>query len=158
MTGLTNDDDWVNHPISFHSTRIPVVCSFLAEAEYAGLYAAARIATEERKILANMGHPQPATPLFCDNELAIGIAVDTVSQRMSKAACIGSGTGTARDIFASSSSGASATSPTSSPSLCLLPVIARVLAPFIAADPADDDHTIVLNNLTISSILFAASY
>ncbi len=52
---------------------------------YAGLYAAARIATEERKILANMGHPQPATPLFCDNEVAIGIAADTVSQRMSKA-------------------------------------------------------------------------
>ncbi len=63
--GLTDDDGWVNHPISCHSTRIPVVCSFVAEAEYAGLYAAARIATEERKILANMGHPQPATPLFC---------------------------------------------------------------------------------------------
>jgi len=83
--GLTDNDDWVNHPISCHSTRIPVVCSFVAEAEYAGLYAAARIATEERKILANMGHPQPATPLFCDNEVAIGIAADTVSQRMSKA-------------------------------------------------------------------------
>jgi hypothetical protein len=82
--GLSDDDDWVNHPISCHSTRIPVVCSFVAEAEYAGLYAAARIATEERKILANMDHPQPATPLFCDNEVAIGIAADTVSQRMSK--------------------------------------------------------------------------
>ncbi len=55
------------------------------EAEYAGLYAAARIATEEHKILANMSHPQPATPLFCDNEVAICIAADTVSQRMSKA-------------------------------------------------------------------------
>jgi hypothetical protein len=83
--GLTDDDDWVNHPISCHSTRIPVVCSFVAEAEYAGLHAAAHIATEERKILANMGHPQPAIPLFCDNEVAIGIAADTVSQRMSKA-------------------------------------------------------------------------
>jgi hypothetical protein len=83
--GLTDNDDWVNHPISCHSTRIPAVCSFVAEAEYAGLYAAARIATEERKILANMGHPQPTTPLFCDNEVAIGIAADTVSQRMFKA-------------------------------------------------------------------------
>jgi hypothetical protein len=82
---LTDNDDWVKPPISCHSTRIPVVCSFVAEAEYAGLYAAACIATEERKILANMGHPQPATPLFCDNEMAIGIAADTVSQRMSKA-------------------------------------------------------------------------
>ncbi len=32
-----------------------------------------------------MGHPQPATPLFCDNEVVIGIAAETVSQRMSKA-------------------------------------------------------------------------
>ena len=54
--GLTDDDDWVYHPISCHSTRIPVVCSFVAEAEYAGLYAAARIATEERKILARVIH------------------------------------------------------------------------------------------------------
>jgi hypothetical protein len=83
--GLTDDDDWINYPISCHSTRVPVVCSFVAEADYAGVYAAARIATEERKILANMGHPQPATPLFCDNEVAIGIAANTVSQRMSKA-------------------------------------------------------------------------
>jgi hypothetical protein len=38
----------LNHPISTHSTRIPVVCSFVAEAEYAGLFAAGRIATNER--------------------------------------------------------------------------------------------------------------
>jgi hypothetical protein len=36
--GLTDDDDWVNHPISYHSTCIPVVCSFVAEAKYAGIY------------------------------------------------------------------------------------------------------------------------
>jgi hypothetical protein len=157
---LTGDDDWVNHPISCHSTRIPVVCSFVAEVEYAGLYAAARIATEERKILANMGHPQPATPLFCDNEVAIGIAADTVSQRMSKAADMRlhwirarARQGHFRVVFIRGISNVAEffTTP--------LPVARhRVLAPFIAADPADDDHTIVLNNLTISSILFAASY
>jgi hypothetical protein len=125
--GLTDNEDWVNHPISCHSTRIPVVCSFVTEAEYAGLYAAARIATEERKILANMGHPQPATPLFCDNEVAIGIAADTVSHQMSKATDMRLHWIRDRDIFASSSSGASATSPTSSPSLFLLPVIASWL-------------------------------
>jgi hypothetical protein len=147
--GLTDDDDWVNHPISCHSTRIPVVRSFVTEAEYAGLYAAACIATEEHKILANMGHPQPATPLFCDNEVAIGIAADTVSQRMSIATDMRlhwirdrvrkghfrvvfiSGLHNVADFF---------TKP--------LPVARhRVLAPLITADPADDDHTIVLNNL-----------
>ncbi len=154
--GLTDDDDWANHPISCHSTRIPVVCSFVTEAEYAGLYAAARIATEERKILANMGHPQPATPLFCDNEVAIGIATDTVFQRMSKATdmCLHwirdrvrqghfrvlfiRGLHNVMDFF---------TKP--------LPVARhRVLVPFIAADPTDSS----IDNLTISSILFAASY
>jgi hypothetical protein len=124
------------------------------------LYAAARIATEERKILANMGHPQPAIPLFCDNEVAIGIAADTVSQRMSKATDVRlhwirdqvrqghfrvlfiRGLHNVADFF---------TKP--------LPVARhRVLAPFNAADPADDDSTIALNNLSISSIIFAASY
>jgi hypothetical protein len=60
--GLIEDDDLFNHPISCHSTRIPVECSFVVEAEYADLGAATRIATEERKFLANMSHPQPANP------------------------------------------------------------------------------------------------
>jgi hypothetical protein len=158
--GLSDDDDRVNHSISYHSTCIPVVCSFVAEAEYAGLYAAARIATEERKILADMGHPQPATHLFCDNEVTIGIASDTVAQRMSKVTHMRlhwvrdrirqghfrvlfiRGLHSVADFFTK-----------------LLSVARhRVLAPFIAADPADDDSTLTTDNLTISSILFAASY
>ncbi len=55
MTFLT--DDPINHPISTHSTRIPVVCSFVAEAEYGGLFAAARIAVDERNILADPRSP-----------------------------------------------------------------------------------------------------
>ncbi len=128
--GLTGEDDWVNHPISCHSTRIHVVCSFIAEAENAGLYATACIATEEIKILANMGHPQSATPLFCDNEVAIGIAADTVSQWMSKTTDMRLHWmryrvrhGHFRVVFIRGT----ATSPTSSPSLCLLPVIASWL-------------------------------
>jgi hypothetical protein len=91
-----------------------------------------------------MGHPQPATPLFCDNEVAIGIAADTVSQRMSKPTdmrlhwirdrvhqghfCVLfiRGLHNVADFF---------TKP--------LPVARhRVLAPFIAADPADNDPNI----------------
>jgi hypothetical protein len=67
-------DNLINHPISTHSTRIPGVCSFVAEAEYGGLFVAARIAVDERAILANLGHPQPPTVIFCDNEVAIGLA------------------------------------------------------------------------------------
>ncbi len=77
-------DDPINHLISTHSTRIPVVCSFVVEAEYGGLCAAARIAVDERNILADLGHPQPATVIFCDNEVAIGLANRTVCPKMSK--------------------------------------------------------------------------
>ncbi len=104
--GHEDDDEFLNHPISNHSTRIPVVCSFVAEAEYAGVFAAARIAVDERQILT-MGHPQPATTIFCDNEVAIGLANNTVTPKMSKSlvcAFIGCGTGFSRVNFASSSS------------------------------------------------------
>jgi hypothetical protein len=49
--GDRDDNAPLNHPISIHCTRIPVVCAFVAEAEYAGAFAAARIATNERQIL-----------------------------------------------------------------------------------------------------------
>jgi hypothetical protein len=77
-------DDPINHPVSTHSTRIPVVCSFVAEAEYGGLFAAARIAVDERAILANLGHPQPPTVFICDNEVAIGLANRTICPKISK--------------------------------------------------------------------------
>jgi hypothetical protein len=82
--GDRDDDAPLNHPISSHCTRIPVVCAFVAEAEYAGVFAAARIATNERQILADMGYPQPPTPIFCDNEVAIGLANDSINIKMSK--------------------------------------------------------------------------
>ena len=77
-------DLFLNHPDSFHSTRIPVVCSFVAEAEYGGAFASARIATDEREIVKNLGHPQPPTTIYCDNEVAVGLANDTVKAKMSK--------------------------------------------------------------------------
>ncbi len=74
----------VNHPVSTHSTRIPVVVSFVAEAEIAGVFAAARIAFDERQILAELGHPQPPTVIYCDNECAIGLANRTMTPKLSK--------------------------------------------------------------------------
>jgi hypothetical protein len=46
--GDHSDDAPLNHPISSHCTRIPVVCAFVAEAEYAGVFAAARSNRHER--------------------------------------------------------------------------------------------------------------
>jgi hypothetical protein len=58
------------------------------EAEYGGLYAAARIATTERQILQSLGYPQPPTPLFCDNECAVQLANTAITPKHSKSICL----------------------------------------------------------------------
>jgi hypothetical protein len=152
-------DSFHNHPISVHSTRIPVVCSFVAEAEYAGIFAAARIADDERRILHNMGHPQPPTPIYCDNECAVGLANDVLTPKMSKSIDMRfhwlkdrvkqgqfqifhiPGLQNAADFLTKS-----------------LPVARhRLLAPFLAFDPEDSVDSLHKAQLTLSSILFAAA-
>ncbi len=56
------------------------------KAEYGGLFTVACIAADERNILvlADLGHPQPATVMFCDNEVAIGLVNRTVCPKLSK--------------------------------------------------------------------------
>ncbi len=51
------DPAFFNAPISVHSTRIPVVCSSVQEAEYGGSFAAAKIADQERRVLSDFGYP-----------------------------------------------------------------------------------------------------
>ena len=80
----SNDPAFFNAPISLHSTRIPVVCSSVQEAEYGGTFAAAKIAVEERKVLADFGYPQPPTTIHCDNEVAVGLANQTIKPKLSK--------------------------------------------------------------------------
>jgi hypothetical protein len=66
------------------TNTIPVVCSSVQEAEYAALFAAARLADNERSILHNLGYPQPPTLRLCDNENAVGLANQTITPRLSK--------------------------------------------------------------------------
>jgi hypothetical protein len=79
-----NDPTFFNAPISVHSTRIPVVCSSVQEAEYGGTFAAAKIADLERQVLSDFGYPQPPTTIHCDNEVAVGLANRTIKPKMSK--------------------------------------------------------------------------
>ena len=79
-----NDPDFVNAPISVHSTGIPIVCSSVQEAEYAGTFAAAKIGAGERQVLENLGYPQPPTVIHCDNEVAVGLAQKSVKPKLSK--------------------------------------------------------------------------
>jgi hypothetical protein len=83
--GFTHDPlAFINGPISCHSTQIPVVCSAVQESEYAGLFAAAKIGDVERRILHDLGYPQPPTLILCDNECAVGLAQRTMVPKLSK--------------------------------------------------------------------------
>ena len=117
---------------------------------------AARLGVEERRILADLGHPQPPTVISCDNECAIGLANRTVIPKMSKSldmrfhwlrdriaqgefrVVFVPGLQNLADFFTKS-----------------LPVARHnVLAPFIATDDDNVDSTIPL---TLTNILFAAA-
>jgi hypothetical protein len=68
-----NDPTFFNAPISVHSTRIPVVCSSVQEAEYGGSFAAAKIVDLVRQV-----------PIHWDNAVAVGLANRSIKPKMSK--------------------------------------------------------------------------
>ena len=73
-----------NGPIFTHSAVLDVVVAFAGEAEYGSLFTLAQKAEFSRTILVPLGHPQPATTIYCDNRCAVGLANDTIKQRRSK--------------------------------------------------------------------------
>ena len=75
----------LNGPIQVLSSILQVVVSSAAEAELGALFYNGKEGAALRTTLADMGHPQPATPLQTDNACAAGIINDTVKQRRSKA-------------------------------------------------------------------------
>jgi hypothetical protein len=74
-----------NGPILVHSSIIKAIMSSAAEAETGALFYNAKDACMLRTTLAELGHPQPATPIQTDNACAVGIVNDTVRQKRSKA-------------------------------------------------------------------------
>jgi hypothetical protein len=75
----------LNGPVHVPCTILKVVVSSAAEAEFGALFYNGKEATWLRTTLADMGHPQPPTPIHTDNSCAAGIANNTVKQRRSKA-------------------------------------------------------------------------
>jgi hypothetical protein len=67
------------------SSILKSVMSSAAEAELGGLFYNCKEAAALRTTLADMGYPQPATPIQTDNACAAGIVNGTVKQRRSKA-------------------------------------------------------------------------
>jgi hypothetical protein len=74
-----------NGAIHLHCSILPMVVSSAAEAEIGGCFYNARDAAVLRIALAEMGHPQPPTPIECDNSTGVGILNDSLRQRRSKA-------------------------------------------------------------------------
>jgi hypothetical protein len=75
----------INGIIDCTCTRIDVVVSSAAEAELAAVYLNAKMAVQLRNTLADLGYPQDATLIVCDNQCAVGIANDSITQNRMKA-------------------------------------------------------------------------
>ena len=60
------------------------VVRLAAEAELGALFINAKAGKFVRLILQELGHPQPATPIHCDNNTPAGIANDTMKKHRSR--------------------------------------------------------------------------
>ena len=65
-------------------TYSPNCCASGAEAEYAALYETARLLLPMRQYLTELGYPQPATLILCDNAVAVKLANDNLVEKKSK--------------------------------------------------------------------------
>jgi hypothetical protein len=71
-------------PLTPVGTRVSViiknVVASASEAEYAALFIVGQEAVAATHTLEDLGYPQEATLIICDNECAVGIANRTVKQ------------------------------------------------------------------------------
>ena len=61
------------------------VVASAAEAELGALFRNCQDGIMYRTTLHNLGHPQPRTPVHCDNATAVGIASNTVKRQQARA-------------------------------------------------------------------------
>ena len=66
------------------SAILKFVAASAAEAELGALFINMRKGRIFRLVLEELGHPQPATPVHCDNETAAGIVNGTVRRQRSR--------------------------------------------------------------------------
>ena len=74
-----------NTAIMSGSVVMDVIVASAGEAEYGASFTAAQHAINARIIAEDLGHPQPVTPILCDNSFARNFAIDSCKQRRSKA-------------------------------------------------------------------------
>ena len=83
--GNKSEPDILNGAVLNLAAIMKMVLSSAAEAEFGALFHNTKEATPLRTTLAELGHPQPPTPVLVDNSTAVGLANDTVTQRRSRA-------------------------------------------------------------------------
>ena len=83
--GNRDEPDAINGSVECISSLIRVIVASAAECEYGALYENAVTAEGLRVILHNLGYPQKATNIYCDNSCAVGLANDTVKEKRTKA-------------------------------------------------------------------------
>ena len=82
--GTHDDKQSPNSAIAYLSVIISTVVDSATSAEYAAAFIAAQAATSLRLTLQDLGYPQDATPIICDNACAVGIANNSFQQKRSK--------------------------------------------------------------------------
>ena len=82
--GTAADTTSLNGAVFAISSLLDVVVASVAEGEYGSVFVNAKHAVGTRTILAALGYPQPATPIFTDNACAVGLATDTVKVKRGK--------------------------------------------------------------------------
>ena len=86
MGWMPKDGDPIRINGAFHvsTNAIRFVVASAAEAELGALFHNCQTGIIFRSILEDMGHPQPKTPVHCDNATAVGIANSTVKRQRSR--------------------------------------------------------------------------
>ncbi len=73
----------LNGVFHFSTTILHFVVASAAEAKLGALYHNCQTGMIFQLTLSNMGHPQPQTPVHCDNATAVGIANNTTKRQHS---------------------------------------------------------------------------
>ncbi len=74
----------LNRAFNVSTTILRFVVASAAEAELGALYHNCQTGISFQLTLTEMGHPQPKTPVRCDNTTAVGIANNTIKQQHSQ--------------------------------------------------------------------------
>jgi hypothetical protein len=75
----------INGAFFVNTTILRFVVASAAEAELGALFRNCQDGVIFRLTLENLGHPQPRTPVHCDNATAVGIANNTVKRQRARA-------------------------------------------------------------------------